>query len=143
GTALGARNRALLRRGAVLTSFWAGVVAVALTLVFLVFGGAIIDVMTTAEAVRAEARAYLGWLVIAPVVGVASWMLDGIFIGATRTRDMRNCMILSTLLYGVTVVFFVEWFGNAGLWAALMMFNFYRAVTLGSRYPALERAADG
>ncbi len=142
GSALGARQRAVLRQAAVLTSLWAAVISVSLTLLFWVFGPAIIDRMTTAVDVRAEARIYLGWIAIAPVVGVASWMLDGIFIGATRTRDMRNCMIISTALYAVTVVLFVEWFGNAGLWAALMMFNFYRAVTLGSRYPALEREAD-
>ncbi|QHQ37369.1 MATE family efflux transporter [Algicella marina] len=142
GSALGARNRVLLRRGALLTSVWGGIVALVMTLGFLFFGGTIIDFMTTAPEVREEAREFLGWLVIAPIAGVASWMLDGIFIGATRTRDMRNCMIISVIMYGVTVVLFVNWFGNAGLWAALMMFNFYRAVTLASRYPALERAAE-
>ena len=61
---------------------------------FLVLGPALIDLMATAPEVRAEARAYLPWVAAAPLVGIAAWMLDGIFIGATETRAMRNAMIL-------------------------------------------------
>jgi hypothetical protein len=63
-------------------------------------GGPLIDLMTTAPDVRDTARAYLPWLIAAPLIGLASWMLDGIFIGATRTRDMRNAAILSTAIFG-------------------------------------------
>ena len=119
GQALGARRWARLRRGALLTSGWGAVICLVLSAVFFVAGPALIDLLTggfelsfrpfeigraaeqTAEAlaVQAEARSYLLWMVAAPVLGCASWMLDGIFIGATRARDMRNMMILSSLVY--------------------------------------------
>ena len=99
----------------------------------------------TAEAlaVQGEAQRYLLWMVAAPVLGCASWMLDGIFIGATRARDMRNMMILSSLVYLGALLTLVPAFGNHGLWASLILFFVARGVTLGLRYPALERAADG
>jgi multidrug resistance protein, MATE family len=95
-------------------------------------------VMTTAPEVRALAGAYLPWLALAPVVGIASWMLDGIYIGATWTRAMRGAMLQAVAVYVVAVVVLVPMFGNHGLWAALMVLNVARAVTLGWRYPALE-----
>ncbi len=142
GAALGARQRAALRRAAVLTSGWGVGVSIPLAVFFLIAGPWLIDVMATAPEVRAEARVYLPWVVAAPVIGVASWMLDGIFIGATRTRDMRIAMTISGLIYIVALLVLVEPFGNHGLWLALMVLNVSRAVTLGVRYPALEAAAD-
>lgn len=67
-------------------------------------------------------------------------MLDGIFIGATRTRDMRNMMVVSALIYFAIAPFLLTAFGNHGLWIALLISFLARAVTLGLRYPALERA---
>ena len=67
-------------------------------------------------------------------------MLDGIFIGATRSRDMRNMMILSAAVYVAAIMVLVPSFGNHGLWAALLISFVARGVTLGLRYPALERA---
>ena len=97
--------------------------------------------MTTSEEVRASAKIYLPWMIAAPVVGVAAWMFDGIFIGATRTADMRNMMAISTVIYFVAVRVLVPEMGNHGLWAALLISFVARGVTLGLRYPALERAA--
>jgi MATE family multidrug resistance protein len=68
-------------------------------------------------------------------------MFDGIFIGATRTRDMRNMMALSFAGYVVLVLLLMPPFGNHGLWAALIGMFVLRGVTLAFRYPALERAA--
>ena len=68
-------------------------VSAVLALAFLVAGPALIDVMATAPEVRAEARAYLPWLAAAPLIGIAAWMLDGIFIGATETRALRNATV--------------------------------------------------
>jgi Na+-driven multidrug efflux pump len=141
GQALGALRRDDLRRSAILASLWALGGAVAMTAAFLLGGGALIDLMTTSEEVRAEARAYLPWLGALPLVGVVAWMLDGIFIGATRTRELRDAMILSVAIYAVALVLLPPVFGNHGLWAALMILNLARAATLGLRYPALEAAA--
>ena len=68
-------------------------------------------------------------------------MLDGIFIGATRTGDMRNMMLVSFAVYVASVAVLLPLMGNHGLWAALLICFVARGVTLGLRYPALERAA--
>ena len=141
GKAVGARARAALRRAAILTSIWGLVVCAGMAVLLAFAGGLFIDGMTTAEGVRAEARTYLPWIVAAVLAGWASWMLDGIFIGATRTRDMRNMMALSFLGYVALVLTLAPGFGNHGLWAALVGFFAFRGLTLGARYPALERAA--
>ena len=115
---------------------------VALAIIFGVFGLALIDVMTTAADVRVVAAQYLPWMVMAPIIGGASWMLDGIFIGATRSRDMRNMMIVSFIIYVIALAILMPLFGNHGLWAAMMVFFLARGVTLAIKYPALEAAAD-
>jgi MATE family multidrug resistance protein len=141
GQALGARSRGGLRQAAIIASEWGVGSSVALAAVFLLLGPAIIDLMTTAPEVRAAARGYLPWMVAAPLVGIAAWMFDGIFIGATRTREMRNAMLVSVAIYLPALALLVPAFGNHGLWAALMVLNATRGVTLARRYPALEAAA--
>ncbi len=141
GQALGARNRAGLRRAAVMSSQWGAGISATLALGFVLFGGMAIDLMTTAEEVRATARVFLIYMVFAPLVGWPSWMLDGIFIGATRTADMRNMMVVSTVVYIIAVLVLMPPLGNHGLWLALLISFIARGVTLGLRYPALERSA--
>ena len=143
GRFFGAGDRGRLRRSVVLCGAWGlGTVAV-LALAFAVFGGLLVDVMAKATEVREVARDYLPWMVAAPLIGFASWMLDGVFIGATRTRDMRNMMVLSFGVYLVALAVLVPWLDNHGLWAALMVSFAVRGVTLGWKYPGLERAATG
>lgn len=141
GAALGARRRADLRRSAALTAAWGAATVIALACVFALFGGKLIDLLTTAEDVRGEARRFLPWVVAAPVIGCAAWMLDGIFIGATRTREMRNMMAVSLVVYGAAAMSLVPIFGNHGLWGALMISFAARGVTLGILYPRLEAGA--
>lgn len=142
GQALGARDRAGLRRAALLSSGWGLFCVVVLSMAFALAGGMIIDLMTTAPDVRAAARDYLPYMVAAPLLGVASWMLDGIFIGATQSRDMRNMMVLSLIVYVVAVWALVPLWGNHGLWLALLISFVARGVTLGVRYPRLEALAE-
>ncbi|MCU0912668.1 MAG: MATE family efflux transporter [Rhodobacteraceae bacterium] len=140
GQAAGAGARVRFRRGAVLASVWGAGSSLGMALAFALAGGAIIDTMTTADPVRAAARDYLPWMVAAPLVGVAAWMLDGIFIGATRTRDMRNMMAVSAAIYAGAAALLLPAYGNHGLWAALLISFVARGATLGLRYPALERS---
>jgi MATE family multidrug resistance protein len=98
--------------------------------------------MTTAPDVREAARKFLPFMVAAPLVGIVPWMLDGIFIGATRTRDMRNMMLVSAAVYFAVALPLMGAFGNRGLWAALLVSFAVRGLTLGLRYPALERSAE-
>ncbi len=141
GQAMGARARPALRRGALLTSFWGLVCVIALALGFAIFGGALIDVMTTAPEVRETARVYLAYMVLVPLLALPAWMLDGIFIGATRTADMRNMAALSLAIYGLAVLLLVPAYGNHGLWIAFLISFVARGLTLALRYPALEAGA--
>jgi MATE family multidrug resistance protein len=96
--------------------------------------------MATSIDVQEAAAAYLPWMVCTPVLALASFMLDGVFIGATRTGDMRNMMALSTLIYAGSAYALVPVFGNHGLWIALLISFVARGTTLAARYPALERS---
>jgi len=140
GQAMGAKNRARVRRSAYLTSLWGGIIVMCLSAFFWLGGQALVDLMATSEDVRAEASKYLPWMIAAPVLGAAAWMLDGIFIGATRSADMRNMMAVSFVVYLACLTILLPAFGNHGLWASLILFFVARGVTLGLRYPALERA---
>lgn len=142
GQAMGARNRASVRKASLLTSFWGLLCAVALSASFAVAGGRIIDVMTTADAVRSEARSYLLYMTAAPLAGLAAWMLDGIFIGATRAADMRNMIAISAAVYAAAAIMLAPTWENHGLWMALLISFVARGATLGLRYPALERQAE-
>lgn len=140
GAAMGATDRRTLRRASILSSFWGLICNIGLAAAFFVFGPMMIEIMSEAKEVNATAMNYLPWMVAAPLVGLASWMLDGIFIGATRTTDMRNMMLLSAIAYFATAFALMPLFGNHGLWAALILSFVYRGVLLGLRYPALENA---
>lgn len=141
GQAVGARRPDRVRRAARMTSMWGLGGAVLMGIIFMLAGGAIIDLLTTAPDVRASARTYLPWLGLAPLAGVTGWMLDGIFIGATLTRDMRVAMIQSVAVFIGCVLILPPVWGNHGLWAALMALNLARAVTMLRRYPKAEAAA--
>ena len=108
----------------------------------VIFGSLGINIMTTAADVRAESLAYLPWIVAAPLVGAPAWILDGIFVGATRGRDMRNSMLVSAALYGLCVIILVPMVGNHGLWAGILLSFAARAVTLGRKYRAVEDDAN-
>ena len=97
------------------------------------------DIPAVPPEVRAEARVFLPWVVVAPVIGVAAWIYDGIFIGATLTAEMRRCMMLSVAIYAAALALLVPSLGNHGLWAALMALNAARGVTMARAYPAVAR----
>lgn len=141
GQAMGARAVAQLRRGASVTAVWAFGTAFALAAGFWIMGPFVIDVMAKDPAVQQAARLYLPHMVAAPLLGALAWMLDGVFIGATRTKDMRNMMVLSFLGYCGLVLLLLPSFGNHGLWMAMNGFFILRGVSLALRYPALERVA--
>ncbi len=141
GQAVGARSPARLRRAAVVSSQWGVGGAAALGVAFLLLGGALIDTMTTAPEVRDMARHYLPWMGLAPLVGIAAWMLDGIFIGATLTREMRNAMLISVAVYIAALAMLIPALGNHGLWAGLMVLNLTRGLTMARLYPRAEAKA--
>jgi MATE family multidrug resistance protein len=140
GSVYGAGRRRLFRRAVAYTTFWGLAVALLAGLVYLLFGSAIVGLFTGIDAVYETALVYLPWMVISPLVSVWSFQLDGIFIGTGHTREMRNAMVVSLLVY----LAFLEWalpaFGNHGLFAGLLVFMTIRAATLLFYFPGIEAA---
>jgi multidrug resistance protein, MATE family len=139
GRAVGAARRPGLIAATRLTTWWAAGVALLASLLLVVLGPMIVDLLSVDPTVRALARIYLPWAALAPLAGVWCFQLDGIFIGATRTPQMRNAMLVSL------AIFLAAWlalapFGNHGLWAALYVHYLARAATLFWCFPGLVRA---
>ncbi len=135
GQAIGARAMADVRRAGRIALQWGFGGAAVLALVYAMAGGMIIDLMTTAPEVRMDARSFLPWLALAPLIGVASWIFDGIFIGALQTRAMLWAMVLSVVVYAAALAVLIPPMGNHGLWAALMVLNATRGLTMWRAYP--------
>ncbi len=133
-----------LRKSVQACGIWGLGLALLFTVGYGLLGEVIIALMVDIAEVRATASVYLFWVVLSPVVSIWSYLLDGIFLGATRTATMRNSTILACTLYAVFVAVLVPAFGNHSLWAALMILMVARAETLVWHYPALARsvAAD-
>lgn len=140
--AFGRGDRAYVRRAALVTSGWGLVICIATAGAFAFSGGWIIDLMAKNADVQDTARVFLPYMVIAPLLGCAAWMFDGIFIGATRSKDMRNMMAVSFVVYWAAIAVLLPLLGNHGLWLALLISFIARGVTLGLRYPALEASAE-
>jgi len=143
GRAVGARWRPAFDAAVGLTFRIGGALAALLAAVFLFAGEPFIDAMTTAPEVREAARVYLPWAVLTPLAGVAAFLLDGVFIGATWSREMRNMMLLSVALFLASVWALTPAFGNHGLWAALLIFLGARGASLRARLGGRARATFG
>lgn len=140
GRAVGAGDRARLRQAVRMTGIWALICALGYVVVYAVAHAVLIGLLTSQPEVIAATQRYLPWVLAAPLIAVWSYQLDGIFIGATRTADMRNCMAVSLVIFLVADWIFQPLLGNHGLWLAMTVLWIARAVTLAARYPALERA---
>ena len=142
GEAIGGKNRNALRRAVRLTTLWSAGAALFASLVYLAAGGLVIDLLTILPEVRAEARVYVLWAALAPLTGVWCFLLDGIFIGATRGREMRNAMIAAFAVYLAAWATLIPAFGNHGLWATIHVFFIARALTLLVYYPRVVGDAE-
>jgi MATE family multidrug resistance protein len=140
GRATGAGLRSVFDRAVRVSTELSIVSAIALGVVLLLAGDAAVGLLTDLPAVRAVAGSYVPWMALYVALSCAAFQLDGIFIGATGTRDMRNASILSCLAFIATAAALVPVGGNTGLWAAFLLFVVYRALALGLRYPALRRS---
>jgi MATE family multidrug resistance protein len=130
GHAIGARDRDTLRRSLVVACGWSLITSVGFAGLFLLGGHLFIDLQTDIDSVRAAAYPYLPYLAVLPLIAVWSYLLDGLFIGATRAREMRNAMLASVVI-ALPVAWAMSGFGNHGLWLAFLGFMALRAVTLG------------
>jgi MATE family multidrug resistance protein len=140
GRAYGARDQSAFATAVRLVLLWGFGFALAVAAIYALFGTSLIDIMTASEAVRRGAREVLWFVVLAPLLAVFAFAYDGIYIGATWARDMRNLMVLSL------IVFLAAWlmlrpFGNAGLWGAMLAHYAARGGLQALRYPALLKAS--
>jgi MATE family multidrug resistance protein len=139
GEAIGAQRVADYRAVLKASSVSAFTVAAFLSLLYLLFGHSIIAIFTNQEEIRLLAARYLPWLVVLPLIAVWSFLLDGVFIGATRAAELRDSMLIALLGYLGLAVLLGARFGNHGLWCAMLAFMALRAITLALRLPAVER----
>lgn len=133
GQAIGGRQPQALRQAIRLAFHWGAIGAAVLSAVLLIWGADIVALMTSAPDVQAAAARIMPWLIVAPLIGFASWIWDGIFIGALQTRAMLRAMVPSVAIYALTVALAFPLMGNHGLWASLLVMNVARAVTLWQR----------
>jgi multidrug resistance protein, MATE family len=139
GEAIGGHRVADYRAVLKASSVSAFSVAAVLSLLYLVFGRSIIAVFTNQQEIRLLAAQYLPWLIVLPLVAVWSFLLDGVFIGATRAQELRDSMLISLIGFLVLAVLLTARFGNHGLWCAMLVFMALRAITLALRLPGIER----
>jgi MATE family multidrug resistance protein len=140
GRAYGARDKDSFSGAVRLVILWGFAFALVVTAAYALFGPAFIDIMTANADVRHNARDYLWLVALAPILGVFAFAFDGIYIGATWAREMRNLMILSLLIF-IAAWLGLRPFGNAGLWGALLAHYAARGGLQALRYPAMLRAS--
>ena len=137
GHAVGRRNRSVLLATIRISTLWALIVSSLISLIYFIAGHHLLSWMTNHSDVLVLARAYLPWVVIGPIIAVWSFQLDGIFIGATRTREMRNAMLISLGGYLLAVEASTALAHNHGLWISLLLFFVLRALTLAFYMPRI------
>jgi MATE family multidrug resistance protein len=141
GGAVGEGRRAAFRRAVGVCALWSAGITLLATAIFGLAGAPVIDLLTDLEAVRGAARDYLPWVIAFPGAALAGFLLDGIFIGTTRTREMRNMMMLALALFLPLAWWLSGAYGNHGLWLAFLVFMIVRGVSLGFVFWRIERRA--
>jgi putative MATE family efflux protein len=139
GRSIGARYSPAFVRGAKLTFVWGLVMASIIAFALLVFGDPIIGLLSKAEDVHAEALKYLPWAALTGITGLLAFHMDGVYIGATWSRDMRNMMFLSLAFFMAVLYAAKPAMGNHGLWLALNLVLSVRGITLLAMLPRRYR----
>ncbi|MDV7213416.1 MATE family efflux transporter, partial [Azotobacter beijerinckii] len=130
GHAIGNHDRTALRRVLTVAGLWSLLASLGFALFFLTGGALFVRLQTDIPAVRALAESYLPYLAALPLIAVWSYLLDGLFVGATRAREMRDAMLLAVAL-ALPLAWLLQGFGNHGLWLAFLAFMALRALVMG------------
>ncbi|KJS25772.1 MAG: damage-inducible protein F [Hyphomonadaceae bacterium BRH_c29] len=139
GEAYGARSGPRLARAMRLTSEFALIAGSAFALVYYFGGGWVITSFVRDVEAREAALAYLPYCALVPLIGIAPWQLDGLFLGTTQGRALRNAGVTVAVLYIATDMILRPAYGNAGVWTAFLLMYLYRAAALGIYVPGLFR----
>ena len=140
GQALGARDENGFRQSVLLVLRFSVLTGLALTGLIFVIGTHLIGLIATHPDIRAYADDYLIYAALTPLAGALAFAFDGIYIGATWTKAMRNLMLLALAIYFLAFTLLSDW-GNAGLWIAILIFLFVRGIGQWIAYPTLVRRA--
>jgi len=140
GRAVGKKSRADLLRAVRFTSEFAVATAIVCSLLTLLAGPFLLSAIISDQQALQAALLYLPWCALVPIVGVAAWQLDGIFVGATRSAAMRNSAIVSVFIYLAFDHWLVADYGNSGVWAAFVIYYLARGLTLIIAWPKLLRS---
>ena len=131
GRAVGSKDRHNLKRSIHIPMLWSGATAAAMSLGYLAGGWLLIRLLTDLDDVRAAAMTFLPWLILSPVVSVWSFLYDGVYVGATLAREMRNTMLFSTFAVFLPAYYLLQpQLGNHGLWLAFLLFMAARGLTM-------------
>lgn len=139
GEAWGARDRAALVRAMRLTTEFALFFGALISLAYLAGGSVVINAFIRDDEARAAANAYLPFCAAVPLLGVAAWQLDGLFIGTTQGKALRNSGVMVAVLYISADMLLRPAYGNAGVWLAFLNMYVFRAAVLGAYVPGLLR----
>ncbi|WP_346269341.1 MATE family efflux transporter [Rhizobium wenxiniae] len=143
GRAVGARNRIAFDRMIKLTTLWALVFGALVALSFMAGGWWVIDLASPNATVELLAQGFLPYAAIMPLVGAIAFQMDGVYIGATWSREMRNLMLLSLATYFAAWAVLQPLFGNHGLWIALLLFQSARSIAFRLMLPKLTARTLG
>jgi len=139
GKAIGKKDKKLFNQIVNLTLKWSLAFGLFFTLLYWIAGKGMIYLLTDINTVREMALIYLPWMIALPLVSVWCFLLDGVFIGATRGKEMRNSMLLCTFGFFLPIWYVFQFMGNHGLWLAFTIFIAVRGVSLGISYYQIER----
>ena len=134
GRAVGAKRRDALQAAVRLSLKWSLMFAAGFTLLYLLAGPLLIRVLTDLDDVRAAALRYLPWMIVSPLISVWSFLYDGVYVGATRAKAMRDIMLISTFAVFLPAWYLLQDLGNHGLWLAFMLFLASRGVGMHIGY---------
>jgi len=130
GFTIGRRNKKsflLTVKNSIQLSFFTALI---ISIFYLIFFKQIINVITDIEILRFISYKHAIWIIIIPPVASFCYQLDGIFIGASQTKEMRNAMIVSVVSFIAISIYLTKYFGNHGLWLSLLLFTLFRSLTL-------------
>ena len=104
--------------------------ALIVAFLYIIFFKEIVNIITDIEILRFISYQHFIWIVLIPPIASFCYQLDGIFIGASQTKEIRNAMIISVIGFILASIYFTKNFGNHGLWFSLMLFMIFRSLTL-------------
>ncbi len=134
GKAVGEKDRAALQRSVVLALRWSLIVAVGFSAFFWLVGPMLVALLTDLPDIRTTTLRYLPWLIVSPLIAVWSYLYDGVFVGATLAREMRNIMLISAFVIFIPAWYVLQFLGNDGLWLSFMLFLASRGIGMHIYY---------